>query len=214
MSLFKIVVTRTDKPKYIFDLWSNLKDVIKKKNDFTITKCSKSANFNFDLKRKPIFETMYEVEGTYDGITYKYAVFDTEPYEDVEEYKLYKEIGKTFDCLRTVADWNKFQMRLRLKLAGTTLNITDLEWTKLLSVVRLYNQGKVSIPALDECKTIKEKIFAINIFNHSDRIFTETTWKSCCRNDRMSQVLELEDLKDLLNEIGAVLINAGEQSSI
>ena len=30
----------------------------------------------------------------------------------------------------------------------------------------------------------------------------------------MSQVLELEDLKDLLNEIGAVLINAGEQSSI
>lgn len=214
LSLFKIVVTRTDKPKYIYDLWSNLKDVIKKKNDFTITKCSKSANFNFDLKRKPIFETMYEVEGTYDGITYKYAVFDTEPYRDVEEYKLYKEIGKTFDCLRTVEDWNKFQMRLRLKLAGTTLNITDLEWTKLLSVVRLYNQGKVSIPALDECKTIKEKIFAINIFNHSDRIFTETTWKSCCRNDRMSQVLELEDLKDLLNEIGAVLINAGEQSSI
>lgn len=34
----------------------------KKKNDFTITKCSKSANFNFDLKRKPIFETMYEVK--------------------------------------------------------------------------------------------------------------------------------------------------------
>ena len=137
----------------------------------------------------------------------------TEP-ERAEAERVEAEAGKTFDCLRTVEDWNKFQMRLRLKLAGTTLNITDLEWTKLLSVVRLYNQGKVSIPALDECKTIKEKVSAINIFNHSDRIFTETTWKSCCRNDRMSQVLELEDLKDLLNEIGAVLINAGEQSSI
>lgn len=38
--------------KTVYGLQSNLKDVIKKKNDFTITKCSKSANFNFDLKRK------------------------------------------------------------------------------------------------------------------------------------------------------------------
>lgn len=35
----------------VYGLQSNLKDVIKKKNDFTITKCSKSVNFNFDLKK-------------------------------------------------------------------------------------------------------------------------------------------------------------------
>lgn len=215
LSLFKTVVERVDKkPSYKYDEWVSIKEMYHAECDFYIVPKEKRVNFNFDLKRKPLFDTMYEVEGTYDGITYKYAVFDTEPYENVEEYKLYKEIGKTFDCLRTVEDWNKFQMRLRLKQAGTTLNITDLEWTKLLSVVRLYNQGKVSIPALDKCNTIKEKVSVVNIFNHSDRTFTETTWKSCCRSDRMSQVLEIEDVKDLLKEMKAVLIDTGEQSSI
>jgi len=70
----------------------------------------------------------------------------------------------------------------------------------------------VSIPALDECKTIKEKVFAINIFNHSDRIFTGTNWKSCARTDRINQILPYEDIKELLDSIDAKFIDTEEHS--
>lgn len=217
LALFKTVVERSidKKPSYKYDEWVKIKEMYHTECDFYTFPSEKKVNFNFDLKRKPMFETMHDVSGTYDGIDYTYAVFETEPYKDIEEYKLYKEVGKSFERLMTVKDWEMFQARIRLKQVGTNLNITDLKWTKLLSVIRLYNQGKVSIPILDKCGTLEEKIITINTFNHSDKKFTKTTWKSCRRKDRMNQVLGIEDLKDLLNEMDAVLIDdTGEQSSI
>jgi hypothetical protein len=212
ISLFKTVVLRTDKPKYTYDLWSNLKDIIRKKQDFTIVKSCKSANFNYDLKRKPNFDTLYDASGVFDGIEYFFATFDTEPYDTVDEYKQYKDLGRSYEVLKTSADWKDYQMRLRMKQSGKNIKISNYAWTQLVSVIRLYRQNKISIPVLDKCDTLKEKLIAINIFNHSNRHFTETNWKSCARADRMNQILPFEDIKELLDSIDAKFIDTGEHS--
>jgi hypothetical protein len=213
LELFKTIVGRTDrKPKYAYDEWISLKDMFHSGCDFYTIPKEKTGVFNFDFKRKPDFASLHDVTGTFEGIDYTYATFDTKPFEDIEECKMYYDLGQTYEVLKTSADWKDYQMRLRMKQSGKNIKISNYAWTQLVSVIRLYRQNKISIPVLDKCDTLKEKLIAINIFNHSNRHFTETNWKSCARADRINQILPFEDIKELLDSIDAKFIDTGEHS--
>lgn len=189
------------------------------RTDFSTFDLTRDLSMDFDLKRKPLQETMVdhfkyfpsfddvvlndygEVE---DFITVGYddvgwvASFDTVSYDTPEEFVYYKNIGRACGVLRTVEDWNLFFDKINAKKDGIRRNIKDLEWSKLVSCVMAYRlgipleefDGPVSIPYLDNYDhSVVEKVEWINQFNNSKKKFTVNTWKDCRKQTRVSQVL-------------------------
>ena len=181
--------------------------------DFSTRDQDRFLSMDFDLKRKPIPETMvnsYRYFIEQDDVGWV-ASFDTVAYDSPEEFMYYKSVGKSCGVLSTVEDWSRFFDKIKARSSGVRRNITDLEWSKLVSCVMAYRLGipldtfggPVSIPFLDDPNhSVKEKVAWINHFNDSEKDFTENTWKDCRKQTRASQVLTemlfIDKLKDMV----------------
>ena len=64
------------------------------------------------IKRKPIRKDIKDVSGEIDGISFIHAVFETEPFDTVEEYRQFRATNENFSCLRTKKDWDMFFLKL------------------------------------------------------------------------------------------------------
>ena len=147
--------------------------------------------------------------GEIDGIAFTHAVFETEPFESIEEYELYRNVNASFDCLRTKSDWDAFYLKLEDRKNGYKRHAPD-EWTKLVSVIQGYRFGLWSLPEVDACKndngtmSVNKMLNVINKHNHSNRKFNEVSWKNARRPERASQMLPEELIKDLLDEFNYI----------
>ena len=152
---------------------------------------------DFDMKRKPIrssFRTDYPV---INGVTYEIAHFDTEPFENVEEFRLYRKKKELCNCLRTQADWDDFFLKVDTK--DFNKKIKDLDWSILMSIIMGYRANKWDIPALNGL-TVEEKCDWINQHNDSKRKFKPSDWKNARRPERQVNMLPYEMIKDKLND--------------
>jgi hypothetical protein len=197
-----------------FEKFKNLSRNVDR-TDFSVRTLDRELSMDFDLKRKPIRETMVD--------SYRYfeeqddigcvASFDTVPYENPDEFLYYKGVGRGCTVLRTCDDWNLFFDKVDAKKDGIRRRIIDLEWSKLVSCVMVYRLGipldafgtmPVNIPFLDDpSHTVAEKVDWINQFNGSEKKkFTVNTWKDCRKQTRASQILSeslfIDKLKDMI----------------
>ena len=156
------------------------------------------------VKRKPIRKSFQDISGSIEGIDYEYVNFDTEPFDSIEEYEEFRRINENFNCLRTSADWQKFWLRLDDHKTGYKRNLSDMEWTKLFSVIQGYRMGLWDIPEITACGSVTEKLAVINKHNRSGKIFNENAWKNARKPERASQMLPAEIIVDLLKEFGFV----------
>lgn len=203
----ELILLRTHRVLYISNEFPNIKDLgpTGMMKDFQTFFKAHQVRLDFDLKRKPIRESIRNISGVIDNITYTYANFDTLPFEDLEEYRKYRSTNEPFSCLRTENDWGKFFLKLNDKEKGYKRRTPD-EWTKLFSVIQGYRCGLWSLPELEECKNddgstnVKKVITVINDHNHSARKFNETAWKNARRPERASQMLPEDLIKELLEE--------------
>ena len=197
-----------------FEKFKNLSKKVDR-TDFSVRRLDRELSMDFDLKRKPIRETMvdsfrYFEEQDDVGCV---ASFDTVPYEDPAEFLYYKTVGRACPVLRTCEDWNLFFDKIDIRKDGVRRRIIDLEWSKLVSCIMAYRLGiplsafgnaPVSIPFLDDPDhTVEEKVDWINGFNASQKKkFTINTWKDCRKQTRSSQVLAeslyIDKLKDMV----------------
>ena len=195
-------------------------DNSEKKQDFVCEDRERNLRMDFDMKRKPLETSFEKVFFTVKGVTEEVLVkgepktitlpdvlncewmnFDSAPYENVAEYKMYRKVYEGMDCLRTKNDWAKFWIKIHALSSGDTRrrHIRNVEWTILNSVISGHRQGLWKIPALsDPKKTVKEKVAWINKFNGSDKPFTENSWKNCGRKDRKDQILSKDECEALL----------------
>ena len=235
-----LTMTREGRLKTTSVSFENFKNMAKRDGrvDFTSGKQDRLLSMDFDLKRKPIQETMedsyryfpdyYNVEFNEIGEVLDFtkfqrddvgwvASFDTVPYESPEEFIYYKNLGKSCSVLRTVDDWNLFFDKVEAKKDGVRRNIKDLEWSKLVSCVMSYRlgvpldefDGPVRIPFMDDSNhSVAEKVDWINTFNKSKKKFTENTWKDCRKQTRASQILSESLFIDLLKD----MVHWGEDS--
>lgn len=60
------------------------------------------------MKRKHVRSSFKAEYKEIDGQKYEVAVFETEPYENTDDYLLYKKVAEKQNCLRTMADWDRF----------------------------------------------------------------------------------------------------------
>lgn len=192
------VLSRTGTVDCTEKKFSSFKSMVQKKTDLCTNFETRHLHMDFDLKRKPdknSFKTDYPVV---EGVTYEIAHFDTIPYDNVAEFRLYRKKKDLCKCLRTVEEWKAFFLKVDTDdCCGV---VKDLDWSVLTSIVMGYRCGKWQIPAL-EGKTVAEKCDWINQHNDSSRKFKESDWKNARRPERQANMLPSEFLKDKLLEL-------------
>jgi len=117
MWLIDAVLRRTGRIEVKETMWATFKEyVLEKISDFFVYERTKNLSMDFDMKRKPdpsSFKTNYPV---IQGKGYEILNFNTIPFADVAEYKLFKGVkddvtsgkkGNTGQALRTLYDWNQ-----------------------------------------------------------------------------------------------------------
>ncbi len=109
------VLTRKQKIEFDSSDWTKFKSIIlKKAKDFDIIVNKKHISMDFDMKRKPVYESFVTVKPVIAGKQYEIANFNTVPYTNIGEYKKYKSL-KDWEiterkkhpskALRTLYDW-------------------------------------------------------------------------------------------------------------
>ena len=192
------VLSRTGPITCYDEKWAGFKDIVQGKTDFKITPITRQLHMDFDLKRKPDRDTFTTDYPVVDGTTYEIAHFDTVPYADVAEFRLYRRKKKLCDCLRTIADWDIYFVKIDTNACGA--NIKDLDWAIIMSVIMGYRAGLWDIPALNN-KTVVEKCDWINKHNNSKKQFNKNDWKNARRPERQVNMLPKSYLSDKLEEM-------------
>lgn len=200
--LMSKVLSRTGTVDCIDNKWASFKDIALGKTDFKVTPRTRHLHMDFDLKRKPDRSTFHIDYPIVDGITYEIAHFDTLPYDTVEEFRLYRKKKKLCDCLRTQDEWDVFFLKVDTNACG--MNVKDLDWSILMSVIMGYRAGKWDIPALNGL-TVFEKCEWINKHNSSKKQFKQSDWKNSRRPERQVNMLPdsylIEKLTEMQNDI-------------
>lgn len=199
--LYTEVLSRTGALSYIDEVWPSLKDLVKDK-PYKISKMRRNIRMDFDMKRKPdrkTFKTDYIELG---NEVFNMEHFETLPFNDIEEFKLYRAKKDLCKCLRTAEDWRLFFAKI--DTAGTSITIKDLDWNILMSVIMGYRAGRWEIPML-EGLTVAEKCDIINERNDSKKKFKVNDWKNARRPERQSSMLPIEYLKDKLRDFNVFI---------
>ena len=181
------------------------------REDFRIKYETKRLSMDFDLKRKPVKKSLYTEKVTINGVEYELACFETVPYKDVEEYLLYKKVGRNSTVLKTVPQWQAFFERVNRAASGEkSVTIRDYEKRRLQSCVMAIVQGveikalggKANVPILlDKDVSVSKKLNFINQINNSSTVFSNEDWRNCRRKDRLYQLLPESEFIDLLRKI-------------
>lgn len=219
------VLSRTSRCSYTKGCVPGLKEILNKRVVPVFVNETRHISMDFDLKRKPIRESMRTVHRVIDGVSYEIVNFSTEPYETIEEFLLYRvtaQACKVNGCLRTMRDWEIFYARLSSSTVSSStkkrverhirnVNGSDnLSWKTLQSVIMGYRLGFWDIPYLNrDDLSVADKIAWINKFNTSGMPFTENTWKDCRKKNRIGQMLS----EDILFELISTMQNYSEDAS-
>lgn len=202
------VITRTGTVASPHIEFANLKTLVTKSEDFHTYDCVTNISFDFDMKRKPMEETLCSVwvdaeSGNYttaaDALPgyYEMACFDTAAFDSIVEYEKYRNIKNNSDVLRTAAEWKKFFVKAKCP-TGAKNRVTDTDWSILMSCIIGYRHNLLKIEPLDRCASVKDKLAFINAHNSTGKPFTETHWKNARRPERQAQMLPIEAISEAL----------------
>lgn len=195
------VLDRNGKLKSVSPSFAKFKDIARRENriDFFVTEQERMLSMDFDLKRKPIRDTLITENPTIDGVTYEIGTFNTEPYETIAEYEYYKSVSRTMPVLRTLKDWVMYFDKIDSKQDGKRRIVRDLDWSIIFSCIMAHrlkvplsmnNNQPLSIPHLDDASlSVEEKCDWINQFNSSKKKFGLNDWKNARKQERLSQML-------------------------
>ena len=195
--LMKQVLSRMGTVDYTDQEWTTFKELVQGK-PFLVKPETRHIRMDFDMKRKPIRDSFRTDIVPLDGAEYEIAHFDTEPFRNVEEFRMYRNKKKLTDVLRTEADWEIFWQKVELNATGAQPR--DLNWSILNSCVMGHRAGRWIIPGLDG-KSVEEKCDWINRHNSSGKKFKPSDWKNARRPERQVNMLPRELIESKLKEL-------------
>lgn len=215
--LFEAVISRTDRVAYIDDQWTNFKDLTKGKG-FDVRPTEKRISMDYDMKRKPDKGSFaaVQVPSPYDpSVFHEVAIFETVPFEDIDEFRKYRRTKQNCLVLRTMLDWAIFWAKLngdqkalrRLMIQRDPTMIKDLNWAIIWTCLMLHRQigGEYEIPALNYGK-IEDKIRFINSHNDGQHKMTKDDWKNARKPERLDAALPDHLIGDKLKELQAATV--------
>ena len=201
-------VSRTGKIDATYKLYSSIDDV-RGGQPYTQAERIKSLRMDFDMKRKPLEESLKAEVVNIDGKSYEVAHVETVPFNDKDEFLLYRDVYKSNSCIRTVAEWKRFFEDVRTKQTGQRIsphNDDAYQWKILCDCIAAYKAGLCDIPQLDNPDLkVADKVDWIQSFNKSDtHIFTKKTWDKCSEKKRQKSILPLDILQNTLNLLNSI----------
>lgn len=186
------VLGRTGTVDYTDSEWTSFKDLVEGK-PFVAKTETRHVHMDFDVKRKPSRESFRTDRVTVEGKEYEIAHFDTEPFQNIEESRLYRAKKKLTDVLRTEADWNIYWSKLTLNATGAQPR--NMDWAILNSCIIGHRSGRWIIPGLED-KSTAGKCAWINKHNTSGKQFGLSDWKNARRPERQVNMLPLEMIRN------------------
>ena len=205
--MMKQTLSRTGAIHCVVIQHTSLIEMKKKGKKYCEYKAGKDISMAFDLKRKPVRSSFKTVHPIIDGTEYEVANFDTVPYTDVNEYRLYRNRKSASNALRTEADWHKYFLKVDGNM--TAKREKDKDWIILKDCVMLCRMNIISIPNLDDESplSVDEKCTWIMSHNTSNNVFNKNTWKDVNKKDRQKNFLPYEQLEDKIAELDGRLID-------
>lgn len=181
-----------------------------------VHRCPLVSTVDFDLKRKPIYETLQPA--IVDG--YEIACFETEPWDSVGEYERGKLIGahiqsfrpgtsgenRPTGCLRTMGDWETWFVRFnaherRIRTADSAL-LTD--------IVTAHKSGLFNVPVLNDKRLrLNQKLDWLNRLGLGS--FSRSQWDNLSKQDRLNKAadgLDIQRVKDFIDSLDADVAKA------
>lgn len=194
----QLLLTRTGTEICSKESMVSLKAFNKDKNAPVYRTISRLVNFNFDLRRKPIFDSITSDHVLFDGLFYDIAHIQTVPYKTTKEYEQYIKPLKNIKVLKTIDDFKAYSKMVKHPYSKATEE--DKEYSKLRSCLLYYKKGNISIPALSKDKTsLEEKIaYFEKLNNHPTKHFTKAIWKSLKDENRIKSAVPLEDCREMI----------------
>lgn len=191
------VLRRTGPVKYKEEVWTTFKDLVLGKS-FTVSTEIRSVHMDFDMKRKPVRDSLEEQHPEIEGTAYETAAFTTMPFENVNEYELYQKKKESCEVLRTMRDWDRFFFKVDSE--GSGAKARDLDWSRLNSAVMGHRAGFWQIPGL-LVGTVQHKCDFINRHNKSSKQFKQNDWKNARRPERQASMLPQHMFQEILDEL-------------
>ena len=122
----------------------NLNDLVWDKMDYVGRKCESFLKMNFDFKRKIKSGSMYEVNMCFKNENYTIVNFDTEPYENFEEYKRFKEGCRNLKTsLKTLDDYVEFHYKIENNKTHRIPKL-DAQVRAAVAHLRIYHRNLVN----------------------------------------------------------------------
>ena len=196
------VLTRTGPVSCQHTSMTPFKDMVKRNAPFMMHSETVNISMDFDMKRRPVQSSINTVRPVVAGVEFEIANFTTAPFDNVSEYHKYRRTKGNVLCLRTEQEWEFFYNKLLYYKTGAKPR--DLEFNKIRSIVTGARVGMIDIPYLASNKVSNpEKISFINQFvadiGMECKTFTENDWKNARRPERVSTMLPLEYLEELIS---------------
>ena len=120
------------------------------------------------------------------------------PFNNIDEYRLYRRKKELTKVLRTKEEWDVFWLKLDLKDSNSQPR--DVDWSILNSCIMGHRCNRWNIPGLND-KTVEEKCEWINTHNTSTKKFKLSDWKNARRPERQANALPYEMIEEKLIEL-------------
>lgn len=205
--LLRLVVTRTGKIANPYTRFPSFKELSRrdKRRDFVPHVVSRSLSMDFDLKCAPLLDQMVPAMVPLpDGTEHEMATFPTRAWETVEEAsrarRLAREWQKKNRCLRTVDQWRAWHLKL---VHGAGRHIDDPDRARLMSFLIAARTGVIDVPLLRGRSLRKsDKLDLLNRLGLGS--VSEADWDNARRPERMSRMLPLDDIQDVVNDFAVL----------
>ena len=211
------VVSRNGKVDSSYKKYPTLKE-IQKGFPYLPSNKVKSINMDYDMKRKPIKETLRAEYMEIDGIKYEVAHIDTVPFDDKAEFLRYREVADKHTCIRTVKQWERFFFDLEANDEGVysgPRNTEDYEWRILCDCISGYRAGLWDIPYLNTPNlTVNDKVNWIQSFNNSSsHTYNRKTWDKASEKKKQKSLLPQSILSSKLEELCSGSANSVKETA-
>ena len=200
------VASRTGKIAATYKQYTLLSDMQKTNCPYTESSHLKNLSMDFDMKRKPLRESLAAEWIEIDGEKYEVAHIETVPFENNAEYLLYKAVAEKQKCLRTVADWTRFFNDLDCASSGVSSGPREDEnyrWKCFKDCIAGYRAGIWDIPYLDTPGlSVKQKVEWLQSINDCPgHIFNRKTWDKLSEKSYLKKILPYDILEKTLARI-------------
>lgn len=200
------VASRTGKIAATYKQYTLLSDMQKTNCSYTESSHLKNLSMDFDMKRKPLRESLAAEWIEIDGEKYEVAHIETVPFENNAEYLLYKAVADKQQCLRTVADWLRFFNDIECASAGVASGPRENEnyrWKCFKDCIAGYRAGMWDIPYLNTPGlSVKQKVEWLQSTNDCpSHLFNRKTWDKLSEKSYIKKILPLDILKNTLERI-------------